>query len=212
MDIQGMHEFINDLKNQGQGGYFSPEQIDRALNAASSDKFNEEKRQFELTQSISDDLNPFQKFGTVTLTSGLGDLPADYDYATNAATISVTAALNNLPIDIVRDGEWVNRINDPISVPSAEKPVLIIRNQIEVVPSSLASFRLYYLRRPVAVVFGYTESDGDYIYSSGSSTDSDWPESCHVDLCLRALVYLGVILDNDTLIRLKAYKKQTENV
>lgn len=207
-----MHEFIDDLKNQGQGGYFSPEQKDRALNAASSDKFNQEKRRFEESQYISDNLNPFQKYATVTLTSGFGPLPADYDYATNAATISVTASLDKQPIDIVREAEWVNRINDPISAPSAAKPVLILRSTIEIVPSSLTSFRLYYLRKPVDMVFGYTESGGDYIYSVGTSVNSDWPDSCHVDLCLRALTYLGVPLNDDMLVRLKAYKQQTEGV
>lgn len=212
MNINEMHEFIAFLKNQGQGAYHSPDQIDMALNAAQSDKFNEEKRQFELTQALSDDLNPFQTFGTVNLTSGFGDLPSDYDLATNAATISGTPSINNKPIDIVREGEWINRVNDPIAAPTAEKPVCILRNQIEVSPSSLASMKLFYLRKPENMVWGFTEVDGDYIYDSGTSTDCEWPVSCHVDIVLRALSYLGVTLDSQVLMRLKEFKKQTENV
>lgn len=212
MQINEIHEFIQLLKNQGQSGYHSPEEIDSALNAGQSDKFNELKRQFEQTQSISDDLRPFKEFDTVNITAGFGPLPDDYELATNAATISGTPALHNKPIEIVREGEWLNRINDVISVPSAAKPVCILRTEIEVVPSTLASIKLFYLRKPAAMVFGYSVSDNDYIYDSGTSTQCEWPDGCHVDLILRALVYLGVPLDSDTLMRLKSFKKQTEGV
>ncbi len=213
MTIKEMHERIILLKRQGQGGYHTPEDIDRALNDASNDKYNEEKRMFELNGFISDNLSNFKTSSTVTFTSGFGNKPALYDYRTNAATISGTPALNNLKVEIVPDGEWIERLADPIDVVSETRPICAIRDQIEIAPSMIASMKLFYLKRPATMVFGYTEDgDGNAIYDSGTSTDSDWPASCDTDVILRALGYLGIALPDDIMLKAKQYKKSTENV
>lgn len=213
MNINEMHQRFITLKREGQGAYHTAEEIDRFLNDASNDKFNEEKRLFELNGYISDNLANFKTKATVTLTAGLGDKPADYDYRTNAATISGTPSLNNLKIEIVPEGEWIERLADPIDVVSATRPICAIRGQIEVSPSSLASMKLYYLKRPANMVFGYTtDGDGNNIYDSGSSTDSDWPDSTHMDIIIRGLVYAGVAMTDELMTRVKSLKRQTENV
>lgn len=207
MNINEMRERILTLKRQGQGGYHSPEEIDRFLNDASNDKFNEEKRLFELNGYISDNLSNFKTRATVTLIAGLGDKPSDYDYRTNASTIA------GLKIEIVPEGEWIERLADPIAIVSATRPICAIREQIQISPSSLASMTLYYLKRPATMVFGYTEDgDGNEIYDAGSSTDSDWPISCHTDLILRALSYAGVSLPDKVMMEGKQFKKVMEGV
>lgn len=205
MTIGQMHDFINLLKNQGQGGYHSPEEIDRALNSGSSDKFGEEKQEFERTQKISGDLANFKKVASVVISAGYGPLPADYDYATGATTNA------GLPIDIVPESEWPTRLNDPVAPPIATYPIMAIRDQIQVEPT-LTPIKLYYLRQPVDVEYVYSDSGGDITPNPGASTNSDWPINCHVDIVLRALVYLGVPLSEDVLIKLKSFKKQTEQV
>jgi len=63
------------------------------------------------------------------------------------------------------------------------------------------------------MVFGYTEDgDGNEIYDAGSSTDSDWPISCHTDLILRALSYAGVSLPDKVMMEGKQFKKVMEGV
>lgn len=202
-----MHEFIKLLKNEGQGHFNSPEDIDSALNAGSIDKANEEKRLFESTGFISNNLSNFKKVASVSLSSGFGSKPGDYDYATAGLTSDESGN-----VDIVPDSEWYSRKNDPIDPPTEDHPICSIRSNIEVIPHSVISFSLHYLRLPIKMVFGYTINDDQIIYSSGSSTNCDWPESCHTDIILRACVYLGVPLSDDLLMRLKLYKKQTEGV
>ncbi len=207
MTIGEMHDMMMDIINQGQGGYFPPEVRDRALNSASSDKFGEEKQLFESTQKISGDLGSFKTPGTITFTAGFGSLPDGYDYATNASTI------NNKKVEIVPDSEWVDRINDPFDIPTVTAPICAIRDQIQIMPDTVASMYLYYLRFPATMEFVYSEdSEGNITPNPGSSTDCDWPVSAHVDIVLRALVYLGVPLSDELSIRLKTLKKQTENV
>lgn len=206
MTIKDMHDMIDTLKNEGQTGYHTPEEIDRALNNASDDKFNSEKKVFEATGFISDNIRTFKTKATVSLTSGSGALPSDYSYRTGASTTG------NLPVEILSEGEWVNKINDPIDPPSTTRPIMAIRSTIDVLPITLTSVVLYYLKRPATMVFGYTVTDGENVYNSGTSTNCDFPVDCHVDIVLRACVYLGIPLRDQDLIRLKAYKTQTENV
>ena len=204
MTISQMYDFVVWLKNQGQGGYHSPEEIVRAFNSAAEDKFNEEVKQFEATETISSNLRNFKQKATVTLTAGSGSLPADYKYATNAATTT------DKRIEIVPEAEWIDRINDPIDAPDADNPICAIRNAIEVRPTSLASMHLYYLKNPVTMTISYTE-DGDGNVTVTGGTDCDFPSVVHTDIVRRACVYLGIPLNDEGLVRLETLKKQTEN-
>lgn len=206
MTIKKMHDIINFLKSEGQSGYHSPEEIDDALNMASGDKFNEEKKKFERDSNTSDNLRTFKTSSSITMTAGLGDLPADYAYRTNAS-----ASNDTIEVTIVPESEWFSVINDSIAPPSTSRPYIAIRNQVQVVPSSVTPIKLYYLKKPATMVFGYTVNDDDYIYNSGTSTQCDWPEDSHADIIRRACVYLGINLSDEALIRLEAFKKQTEN-
>jgi hypothetical protein len=209
MNINEMRTRLITLSRQGQGGYYTPEETDRFLNDAINDKYNEEKRSFELNGFISDNLSNFKTSSTITLTSGIGSKPANYDYRTNAAT----SKTSGIEVKIVPEGEWVERISDPIDVVSATNPICAIRDQITVYPTSLTSFELYYLKRPSTVVFGYTDDGfGNAVYNSGTSTDCDFPTSCHPDIILRALSYMGIALPDEVMMRGKQLKKSVENV
>lgn len=193
------------IKNQYQSGEQEPEQIDRALNSASTDQYNEFKREFERTGFISGALRPFKTSANITIAAGFGPLPANYEYATNAS-------YNDIEVDIIPESEWVNRKNDPIDTPSATYPICAIRDQVEIFPAALTPLKLYYLRRPATMVFGYNQSGNDYVYDSGTSTSCDWPPSQHIGIVLRACTYLGIPLNDDMMVKIKNYKKQTENV
>jgi len=207
MNINQMHQFIILLKNEGQGHYNSPEDIDIALNVGSRDKQNEEKKLFESTGVISDNLSNFKSLATVTFIAGLGNKPTDYDLRLAALTSDESEQ-----VDIVPESEWTTRKNDPIDPPTEERPICAIRDQIQIVPNTVTSMKLHYLRNPGIMTFGYNVTDDQIVYDSGTSTDCDWPESCHEDIVLRACVYLGVPLSDELLMKLKLFKKQTENV
>lgn len=206
MTIDEMHKFQKFLANVGQNGYFPPEDRDRAINQASFDKFNEEKRLFEVNGYISDNLRPFNVSSDISLSSGLGSLPSDYDYRISASDAS------DKEVEIVESYEWLGRINSEIAPPSTTYPVLCIRNQVEVRPTSITSVKLYYLKEPLKAKWGYTVSSGRYIHNASASTDLDWPDSAHGDIVLRSLPYLGVPLNDEVLTRFKSFKQQTENV
>lgn len=63
---------------------------------------------------------------------------------------------------------------------------------IEVKPSNLSSVKVYYLSKPVAGVFNYSNSNGNIVYSASGSTDLDWDEKAFGPLVSRALTYMGI--------------------
>lgn len=205
-----MYYTIRQLASEGQGGWMPPNEVERALNLGSTDKFNEERRMFEKTGHISDNFRMFKKVQVLNLTSGVDDLPANYGYRTNAA---VTSTMKK--VDIVPDSEWIARINDPIDPPTESRPIMSIgeEGKVQVRPTTIPQVSLYYLRRPVDMVIDFTEDgNGDITINQGASTDCDWPVECHNDILLRALSYLGVPLSDELMIKLKTLKKQTEGV
>jgi len=206
MTIKQLHDLIKLLKSESQSNFFTPEDIDSALNAASDDKFAEEKKLLEQTSIISDNLRNFKTSASVTISAGVGSLPADYSYR-----LAASASNDSIEIDIVPEHEWIQRRNDPIDVPSTTNPIMTIRSNIEVYPD-MTPIKLYYIKRPATMVFGYTLSSEDFVYSSGTSTQCDWPAETHIDILRRAAVYLGIPLNDQALMTIENFKKRTENV
>jgi hypothetical protein len=201
-----MHDMVKLLLNHVQSGYFSPEQIDQALNAASYDKFNEERKRLEDSSIISDSLRNFKTSSSRTVTAGLASLPSDY-----AHRLAATASSDLVKVDIVPESEWAERISDPIDAPSTSYPIMTIREAIQVYPH-LTPLKLYYLKRPATIEYAYTDEDGDLVYDAADSEDSDWPDEFHPEIVRRSLVYLGVSLDDKGATMLQDYKRKTENV
>jgi hypothetical protein len=210
MTIDEMHEMIKMLKSQGQNGFHTPEQIDRALNSGSYDKFNEEKRLIGSNHYYDTNLAFFTKSATTSAPSAstkIVELPSDYDLLLNAYETTSPFA----EVDIVPPSEVASKLSDPIDT---GKFCYLVRGTTlqGLYISSGAAINVLYLRKPLTVRWAYNLSGSDYIYDSSTSSQPDWPEAAHVDIVLRALPYLGVSLNDDMLIKLKGYKKQTENV
>ncbi len=103
MFIEDLHDFINLLKNQGQARYYSPEDIDLALNRAQLDLFREYYKLFEDTQEISDSLMPFKKSFIYNVPADSQSLPSDYAHLTYASTVIDG---QEYPARIAKDNEW----------------------------------------------------------------------------------------------------------
>lgn len=203
MTTKQIHTDVRFLINKGQGGYYSPDQIDSAWNKASLDKYNEEKMRFEVSNVISDNLRNFKKFQSITTTNGFGDLPEDYDLRTNCLVDGKRA-------EFITEGEYADKINDILAPPTSDYPIVVIRDQIEVVPDG--DVVLYYLKKPAEIKYGFTVVDNKYIYDDATTINPDWPDSCYNDILIRSLTYLGLNLQEGILMQFKAMKKQTENV
>ena len=194
----------------------------------------------KLSDIIPDPENPNNplhyntKKETITLSSEVGDLPADF-----VKEISFEVAGEEGVI--LEADEFYDRANSKILAPSTTDPIAFIRDgQIEVLPTGLGNPDLIYIAHPVekravAMVQGSnllvnpttattakytyiatptilvyaTTTDGDgrgKSFNDGSSTDTDFLYASAGDLVARSLFYLGLRNQDDRLISAEAIK------
>lgn len=87
--------------------------------------------------------------------------------------------------------------------------IRISGNDIVCDPLTVTSIALYYLSYPVTGVFGYTVSANgrDITYSAGTSTDLNWKKTAMSEIVSRALMYLGISLESQSLIMEEKLKR-----
>lgn len=163
---------------------------------------------FETNNQISDAIEDFITEPTsITLTTGIGNLPADYNRRVSLYYISGS---DKIPIDIVSSEEFINRQNNANRQPTTTHPIARIRNsKIEVNPTSITPVYLTYIALPTTPVLGMTVTDGVLIYSAGDSTEFAWKEEYHLDLLRLVLKYIGI--SDDELVGLAGFNKQEVN-
>lgn len=203
MIIEDIVKAVGVLSNKQQSRYLNPSQITDAVNDAVLDMFNEGRSLFESTQKVNDLMRVFKKKQTISLTSGEGDLPSDY--------ASLTGFEDN--IDVVTDERWGDVKNDVICVPDADYPVLnIYGSKVRVLPTSITSVDINYLKEPTKAVYATTLSGNsrDYIFDEGNSTDVEIPEHRRTELLAKTCKYLGITLNQTALTQFELLKNQTD--
>jgi hypothetical protein len=203
MIIQDIITQVNLLTNRKQSRYYSPTEIMTAINSSVLDMFNESRSEFEETQKVNDLLRVFKATETISLTSGVGNLASDY--------ASITGFNDN--IDLVGDDRWGEVQNDVICSPDADYPVAnILGSTIRVLPTSITSVDITYLKTPVNGVYATTLSSNsrDYIFDEGNSTDVEIPEHKSPELLAKTCKYLGIGLSQSDLTQFELLKNQTD--
>lgn len=206
------------MLNEGQGRYFTPIQIDSAINKGVMDHFKDEYKIFEDTQEVTDTLGFFKAYSQVTVSAGQVTIPDNFHHLTNTEAVLSDASVK--PLVLVRDGEWANKKNSKGFPATALYPVGRQNgNKIDVLPLvpslspgdivGVVKVNLYYLRKPAVAKFNFTEAPNNYgfVYQDSGSTQVDWPSIDHNRILLKALGYLGIPIQNPTVIQSEQIKR-----
>lgn len=204
MDLQEIHNLIDDLADKDQLGYFSPEEKDRYLDRGSLWLFNDFKRQYAQGIDVYEALAPFKTELDYT-TSGQGV----YTVATNQNYVQLlgmdvsvvdagTGQPRRWPVDIIREDELPARRNSQLLAPSSTRPIGIERasGSFKLYPEQVHAGTMRFFRRPVAPVFSYTQSGREIVYDVNTSTQLEWTEPYVNKVVLKALMFMGINLDN----------------
>jgi hypothetical protein len=123
----------------------------------------------------------------------------------------------DVEIDLVEDSAWVSRKRDKVAPYNEEYPIARLAGgnlggNLEVLPTTVRP-KMYYLKYPTKAVWAYTISgDGrSFIFDSGSSVDLDWPEISHSEIIEKTMTYLGVALEESTLVQYEQMQKRNNN-
>ena len=119
---EGLYKSVLDiLRKDLRGEAVSVAEFNALLPVVSHEYFSQQYAKFQQTQKITDSLAPFIKTATITLTSGVGYLPADYMHLIGRP-LAGTAR-----VDVVSVLEYDDRSTDPITQPTTSYPVAVLK-------------------------------------------------------------------------------------
>lgn len=214
--MKDAHDFIRMQIKKNKMGFVSPDDIDRAINRGVSDWMSAVVFKYKRTGKYEYDhlLVKRAPYSVTAGNSGLVDVPADY---TEGLSIYV---MNN---GVLTEGtiyswdEFLEIQNSKILAPSLDYPTATIyvdnsgnaKLQFSPVPTdgSTYSYTLVYMRKPAKGVFGYSiTSSGNISYNSGTTTNLDLDDRYFSDILTRALMYLGISLNDSATAQTEAVK------
>ena len=214
--MKDAHDFIRMQIKKNKMGFVSPDDIDRAINRGVSDWMSAVVFKYKRTGKYEYDhlLVKRAPYSVTAGNSGLVDVPADY---TEGLSIYV---MNN---GVLTEGtiyswdEFLEIQNSKILAPSLDYPTATIyvdssgasKLQFSPVPTdgSTYNYTLVYMRKPVKGVFGYSiTSSGNITYNAGATTNLDLDDRYFSDILTRALMYLGISLNDSATAQTEAVK------
>jgi len=212
--IEDLHDFIRGTIKKNYGGFVSPNDIDRAINRAQFDLFDQLVKNYKKTELFDYD-HIFLKQSNFSITNsdnGVKSLSSIDSSFIEAITFYYKDSSNNLHEgNLMKWDSFIDRKNSSIVPPvintstSDFKPIATIYDgQIEVAPrpsSGTYNFVLLYFKKPTNGVYGYTESNGVITQNQGTSTDLDWDQRSFSDIVNRALTYLGFPIKDAEIIQ-----------
>lgn len=192
-----------------QGAYLSPDDFNMAVNAAQRQylnfltgetaEFNQGTRRpaggFSNDVTTGGSLSNFLKESDLAITAQLAGQPSDFYKISAMRTIDNDYAIKRVGADKI-----YAYVNNPIDNPTLVDPIYTeIGTNFKFWPSSLASAKIIYFRKPSDVKWAYT---GDLVYDAANSVQLEWPENDHMDIVYRTLGIIGINLKDGDLIRI----------
>jgi hypothetical protein len=111
----------------------------------------------------------------------------------------------------LEDDEFGSRQGSVTRLPTLEYPIAKIDNTtITFAPSTTLLPVLYYIKKPIGAIYGYTlDENGNAIYDPATSRSWEAPEDCHNELCEMICQYVGIHVQSTELTEFARYKETT---
>jgi hypothetical protein len=222
MTIDKVHEIMRLLLVSERTGKNTPEEIDNALHLGQIDYFNSVKPQqgsalpvMGQGTAINESLNPFRvvkDFTNSDTPSGILSLPeSEHVLAVQVQTTSGSGIKQYYAAPMMNDDELAHRLDSQLVGPTERYPVVSPQGckKIKFYPETPKAGRVFYLKTPEAPKWAYVENGRDLKYSAGRSQDLEWNDIHIPQVIMRALQYLGVNLEAETVFQ-AAQLKQSE--
>jgi len=224
MTIDGLYNWINFMSNKIQSGAISPDEFNLCLDALYLEPLKiklglpEEyqvgspvaRQSYQVSQMITDDLQPFIIQKPINKSNGYFPLPTDYvAYSSLRYTqIQQPDQCDEQPIvidnsiEVVTDGELSFRLTNSVTPPTFDYPICAYYQQgIKVFPKDIDQIQITYVRLPKKPFRNYTITSNDEdIFNPIGSVDLEYPEIMHNDFAVIVAKYFGINLKDGDLI------------
>jgi len=203
--IERAHYDLKMLLPSSDSRYFSPEELDSAINMAIMDLFNMQYKAFGETQRISDDLATFKTITPIPLAAGIGALPASHLYTLSVYVTKIGSTPIIKRLRIVEEQFIAQYIDSEAFAPSEDNCICrLIGDNIHVYPNTVTEIGITYFRKPNTCKFAYTMTGllGNIpVYDAINSVQIDYSDSAYNQIIQKALTYLGVAQKDGTLMQ-----------
>lgn len=210
MNIDTIHTFIKQVALRKERlGFIIDSDIDLALDRGQLEELQDKFKDYGATQELHDSLSPFEVAVPFTAASGgIIALPSDYLHFLGMYT---TVSGVRYPVSFKNKDEVVYAMQSQVRPPSITKPFAYQNaGAIQLYPEVAQSGLYWYLRRPATPNANYTVNSTTRVvtYNSGASTQLEWSEAYQSNIISRALVYLGLELDEAGVMQFAELQKQ----
>lgn len=207
--IERAHYDINVLLPSSDSRYFSPEEVDSAINWAVMELFNQQYKAFGETQRISDALDKFKVTSPVPLVgvgiAAIGPMPAGHIYTLNVLMTKLGTQEVQRKTKVVEEQFLAQYIDSEAFGPDETHVVVrLLGGNIQVYPNTFTECRITYFRKPNLAKYAYTYTGllGNIpVYDSINSIQIDYGEAYYPQIIQKALTYLGVAQKDQVLMQ-----------
>lgn len=208
--IERAHYDLKMLLPSSDSRYFSPEELDSAINMAIMDLFNMQYKAFGETQRISDDLARFKTITVLPTTPGtggaaIGALPESHLYTLSVYVNKIGAVPIVKRLRIVEEQYIAQYIDSEAFGPSEDNCICrLVGPNVHAYPNTITEIGITYFRKPIHCKYAYTLTGllGNVpVYDPINSIQIDYSDAAYNQIIQKTLTYLGVAQKDGTLIQ-----------
>jgi hypothetical protein len=217
MDVGRMHYDINTLLPSNDSRFFSPEEIDAAINFAVLNLFNQQFKAFGETQRVSDALDRFKVTTPVPLVGLPGTTAAvGVNPPNNIHTLNVLGSkLGTMPVQrkgkIVEEQFLAQYIDSEAFAPDENHVVFrFVGPNIQVYPNTFTEIRVTHFRKPIDCKWAYTYTgllQNIPVYDALNSVQIDYTDTAYDQVLEKSLMYLGQAQKDGSLLSFQQVAK-----
>ena len=223
VSVDTVYKTVLLILNKEQRGYMTPDEFNKIGTQVQLEiylKYFEDLNQ--LLRVPQTDLDYADRVDLLDEKIAIFKRNGDIGYSTNGFTLPSdlqqlgSVIYNNSEMQRVQRSEFYNLYRSKITKPSNTYPIYLYENSlVKVYPETITSgVSANYLKFPTSVVWGFTVNSnlGNYVYSSGLSTDFELHQSEQVELIVRILEYAGIVIRDPQIIQVASQKVQQDNM
>lgn len=217
MTLSEVHNVVNFYINKYIGGYYTPSEIDLALDRGQMALFTDFRSQYATSQRIQDALAPFLNvwdFNTSQTVSGYIVVPSNLSYMT-LLDIQISFQISNRTVyagvPVVNKDERANRLNSQLDPVTITSPIceMIAPRYFKLYPTNGYTGSITFFRRPAVPNLSYTTISGRVIVpNDAQSTNLEWPEDCINMVIIKSLSLIGINLSDQDISGFAQVKSQ----
>ena len=230
VNVDTVYKTVLLILNKEQRGYITPNEFNKIATQVQLEifekYFEDLNQQLRIPENDSEYANRVKNLDEkidIFKKTGNGTFNVDYFYLPSDLHRLGTVMYREKEVQRIQRKEYLLVNKSPLTTPTINNPVYILEgnvfiaalhDRIYVYPNSIQSdITLSYITKPISPVWGYTVGGlGQYIYSTGTSTNFQLHGSEQTNIILQILMYSGVVIRDPQIVQNAAQMVQQDEV